>query len=326
MCEFSDRTKEARPEDFIPDPDRFYYQRAKDRVPLGSIPELPAETCKEIKASEGQLVSGNYWFSGIKPGMPVLAHCDMETEDVDECTASSPVCDGNATCKNSLGSYGCTCNTGFYGDGKFCQDINECSVSPAPCDVNANCQNNVGSYLCSCKAGFTGDGKTCQDIDECTQGSHDCHSSLASCTNTVGSYNCSCNPGYEGDGKTSCVVIPECQIYQSLNSADRKITYHGDWECDRDIGPGWYRFEGAAGTRMATSCTPQDRCNTRATSWLNGQHPTVAEGQVSRQVCFHYGANCCGWTTNIKVRNCGSYYVYHLDGVPACNARYCGTD
>jgi len=208
MCEFSDRTKEARPEDFIPDPDRYYYQRAMDRVPLGSIPELPAETCKEIKASEGQVVSGNYWFSGIKLGMPVLAHCDMETEDVDECTASSPVCDGNATCKNSLGSYGCTCNTGFYGDGKFCQDINECSVSPAPCDVNANCQNNVGSYLCSCKAGFTGDGKTCQDIDECAQGSHDCHSILASCTNTVGSYNCSCNPGYEGDGKTSCVVIP----------------------------------------------------------------------------------------------------------------------
>jgi len=49
-------------------------------VPLGSIPELPAETCKEIKASEGQAVSGKYWFSGIKPGMPVLAHCDMETE------------------------------------------------------------------------------------------------------------------------------------------------------------------------------------------------------------------------------------------------------
>ena len=27
MCEFSDRTKEARPEDFIPDPDRYYFRR-----------------------------------------------------------------------------------------------------------------------------------------------------------------------------------------------------------------------------------------------------------------------------------------------------------
>ena len=47
---------------------------------LGSIPELPAETCKEIKMSEGEAVSRNYWFSSIKPGMTVLAFCDMETE------------------------------------------------------------------------------------------------------------------------------------------------------------------------------------------------------------------------------------------------------
>ena len=50
-------------------------------VPLGSIPELPAETCKEIKASEGgKAVSGKYWFDSIIPGKTVLAHCDMKTE------------------------------------------------------------------------------------------------------------------------------------------------------------------------------------------------------------------------------------------------------
>jgi len=31
MCEFSDRKKEARPEDFIPDPDRYYSRGAMDR-------------------------------------------------------------------------------------------------------------------------------------------------------------------------------------------------------------------------------------------------------------------------------------------------------
>jgi len=31
MCEFSDRTKEARPEDFIFDPDRYYFRRAMNR-------------------------------------------------------------------------------------------------------------------------------------------------------------------------------------------------------------------------------------------------------------------------------------------------------
>ena len=50
-------------------------------VMLGSIPELPAETCKEIKASKGgQAVSGEYWFDSIIPGEAVLAHCDMKKE------------------------------------------------------------------------------------------------------------------------------------------------------------------------------------------------------------------------------------------------------
>ena len=84
-------------------------------------------------------------------------------------------------------------------------------------------------------------------------------------------------------------------------------------------------LEGSAGTRMPTSCPPTYRCNTDATGWLNGGHPTVADGQVGRQVCFHYSGNCCLWSTNIKVRNCGSYYVYYLSGTPTCALRYCGT-
>ena len=48
-------------------------------VPLGSIQELPAETCDEIKRSEGHAVSGKYWFSTIKSGTSVLAYCNMKT-------------------------------------------------------------------------------------------------------------------------------------------------------------------------------------------------------------------------------------------------------
>ena len=40
---------------------------------------MPAETCDEIKRSEGQAVSGKYWFSTIKSGTSVLAFCNMET-------------------------------------------------------------------------------------------------------------------------------------------------------------------------------------------------------------------------------------------------------
>ena len=120
--------------------------------------------------------------------------------------------------------------------------------------------------------------------------------------------------------------ISECHNYGSLNSYTRKITYTGGGYCDNGIGPGWFRFEGSAGTRMATTCPPILRCGTYATGWLNGGHPTVADGQVSRQVCFHWSSNCCRGSTNIKVRNCGSYYVYYLSGTPTCNLRYCGTN
>ena len=123
------------------------------------------------------------------------------------------------------------------------------------------------------------------------------------------------------------IYISECQNYGSLNSYTRKITYttnHG--YCDNGIGPGWFRFEGSAGTRMPTSCPPYYRCGTQATGWLNGGHPTIADGQVSRQACFHWTSSCCQFSTNIKVRNCGSYYVYYLTRTTGCNDRYCGTD
>ena len=41
--------------------------------------------------------------------------------DVDECSASSPVCDSNAICSNTRGSYICTCKSGYTGNGKTCQ-------------------------------------------------------------------------------------------------------------------------------------------------------------------------------------------------------------
>ena len=125
-----------------------------------------------------------------------------------------------------------------------------------------------------------------------------------------------------------CCSISECQNYGSLNSGDRKITYtsYHDY-CDSGLGPGWFRFEGSAGIRMTTSCPPTYRCGANAPGWMNGGHPTVADGQVTRTVCFHYYGSCCKWSTNIKVRNCASYYVYYLSGTPAgCDLRYCGAN
>ena len=118
----------------------------------------------------------------------------------------------------------------------------------------------------------------------------------------------------------------ECHNYATLYKAHRKVTYtYNHHYCDNSIGPGWFRFDGAAGKRMASSCPPIDRCGTSATGWLTGGHPSVADGQVSRNVCFHHLGNRCYYSTKIQVINCASYYVYYLIGTPACSLRYCGS-
>ena len=122
------------------------------------------------------------------------------------------------------------------------------------------------------------------------------------------------------------ILAVECRNYSSLTSGDRKTTYiTKSSQCDSNL-KGWYRFQGAAGTRMPTSCPPREMCNANAPGWLNGEHPTVADGKVTRQVCFHWYSNCCWRSTNIQVRNCGSFYVYHFSGTPSCYLRYCGSD
>ena len=41
--------------------------------------------------------------------------------DINECSFSPSVCDVNANCQNNAGSYTCSCNAGFIGDGNTCE-------------------------------------------------------------------------------------------------------------------------------------------------------------------------------------------------------------
>ena len=43
--------------------------------------------------------------------------------DLDECTTGSHSCDVNSVCQNTVGSYKCSCNAGYTGDGKPCNGI-----------------------------------------------------------------------------------------------------------------------------------------------------------------------------------------------------------
>ncbi|CAH1238631.1 NOTCH2 [Branchiostoma lanceolatum] len=74
-------------------------------------------------------------------------------------------CHPNATCISRWddGWY-CACNSGFTGDGTFCEDINECSIGSYSCESGTRCSNTLGSYECApgCPSGyFNGEGTQC---------------------------------------------------------------------------------------------------------------------------------------------------------------------
>ena len=90
-----------------------------------------------------------------------------------------PDCDVNAICQQISGSFICSCNGGFTGNGLMCismfllfilcsaiyillLDTNECALGTDNCDANAVCADTEGSFTCTCNPGYEGDGVTCQ--------------------------------------------------------------------------------------------------------------------------------------------------------------------
>ena len=120
--------------------------------------------------------------------------------------------------------------------------------------------------------------------------------------------------------------VDGCTNYTVLSEADRAQGNAQPPHNRNDSGlvTGWYRFQGAAGDRMPDKCVLKYRCGIVYPGWLNGSHPTVTEGVVTRTVCYSAYSSCC-WRSNIiKVKNCSSYYVYELPRTPDQYTRYCG--
>jgi Notch-like protein len=124
-------------------------------------------------------------------------------------------------------------------------------------------------------------------------------------------------------------MYKECYDYKWLtergrnkNSASNKTRY-GDGKLN-----GWYRFGGGAGTKISTTCVTVSHCGGTGAGWMNGTHPTVAEGKVTRKVCYSANKQNCCWRiaiSDIEVSNCGHYYVYKLKSAGCLPCRYCGT-
>ena len=75
---------------------------------------------------------------------------------------------------------------------------------------------------------------------------------------------------------------------------------------------------------MADKCVKLFHCGTHATGWLRGAHPSIAEGAVMREVCFHWLGDCCHFKQQILVRQSKGFFVYELPGTEKSFLRYCG--
>ena len=139
---------------------------------------------------------------------------------------------------------------------------------------------------------------------------------------------------------------PECTSYTVLSDETRSVshgsTVQGKYYCDHTVhsnlnyrndvskspgwvGPAWYRFTMPAGTRIPESSPGSGHCCTGSSGWLSGVHPTSPGASSNVKFCFDNGYDC-NWSTQGKVTNCGSYFVYYLENVPLCVLRYCATN
>ena len=59
---------------------------------------------------------------------------------------------------------------------------------------------------------------------------------------------------------------------------------------------------------------------------MNGSHPSVSDGEVSRMACANVPGGRpigCTYSYTIKVLNCGDFYVYKLKPPKHCYLAYC---
>ena len=76
---------------------------------------------------------------------------------------------------------------------------------------------------------------------------------------------------------------------------------------------------------MASTCVPSGNCDTVVTGWLSSTHPKMTDGIVSGKVCFSWKSHCCQWSQDIKLRDCGRFYVYKLGSTGECPMGFCGS-
>jgi len=183
-------------------------------------------TCNINGDSGATCIGGDgYYTCDCTTGfLPNENYNNQRCTDRNECTTNTTTltCHQHAQCTNTpVGSYTCTCNSGYYGNGYITSEINTLNINP---------NSNTGE-----------DGTGCTDNDECATTNEVLCSDTAECNNTPGSYECVCNEGYYGNGLTgldlTCTDYDECQDDPCSDHASCNGYYPpGGYTCTCDDG------------------------------------------------------------------------------------------
>ncbi|KAL3871219.1 hypothetical protein ACJMK2_039227, partial [Sinanodonta woodiana] len=116
----------------------------------------------------------------------------------------------------------------------------------------------------------------------------------------------------------------ECVKYATIpHAGQRYYNYRVDRVIvhDFDLTSGWYR----ANDEIMPTEKPKSlyRCGTPFPIWMNGTLPSEEDGIVDRVACLVSAQSACSIEYGIKVKNCGSFWVYFLTKTGSRLEAYC---
>uniref|UniRef100_A0AC34RPE9 EGF-like domain-containing protein n=1 Tax=Panagrolaimus sp. JU765 TaxID=591449 RepID=A0AC34RPE9_9BILA len=221
---------------------------------------------------------GDSYLCNCKKGFRQVAGISGKCEDIPECNDPKlNDCDktpGRATCHELPGSFNCSCNKNYKGDGKNCIPEDPCEISyPCATIPGTKCVNNNGKAVCECKVGFVrqiadtnNKSAPCYDVNtapvnNCTI----CDNATAVCQKLKPDapfFECVCRPGYQRNAAGKCVNINECQKASDNNCDDNANCF------DKEPAIDGKRFEcrckpGFEGEGTLNKCKDHDECKNK---------------------------------------------------------------